>query len=99
MPFNLLGIHCSSLCTGIFMYVMNGLNNSVLCLQFEYNDWLAALCGCPVSEEWRKKMYLEVSKNKHAQPETYRDEWEDDHLVLQAHEDFKKYTLNGVTKK
>ncbi|CAL9029505.1 unnamed protein product [Prunus brigantina] len=67
--------------------------------QFEYNDWLAALCGCPVSEEWRKKMYLEVSKNRHAQPETYRDEWEDDHLVLQAHEDFKKYTLNGVTKK
>ncbi|CAL2259472.1 unnamed protein product [Prunus armeniaca] len=67
--------------------------------QFEYNDWLAALCGCPVSEEWRKKMYLEVSKNRHARPETYRDEWEDDHLVLQAHEDFKKYTLNGVTKK
>ncbi|VVA32828.1 PREDICTED: flavin-containing monooxygenase [Prunus dulcis] len=67
--------------------------------QFEYNDWLAALCGCPVSEEWRKKMYLEVSKNRHARPETYRDEWEDDHLILQAHEDFKKYTLNGVTKK
>ncbi|KAL6280099.1 hypothetical protein ACE6H2_016980 [Prunus campanulata] len=67
--------------------------------QFEYNDWLAALCGCPVSEEWRKKMYLEVSKNRHARPETYRDEWEDDHLVLQAHEDFKKYTLNGVSKK
>ncbi|CAB4279606.1 unnamed protein product [Prunus armeniaca] len=44
-------------------------------------------------------MYLEVSKNKHARPETYRDEWEDDRLVLQAHEDFKKYTLNGVTKK
>ncbi|KAK9927507.1 hypothetical protein M0R45_024688 [Rubus argutus] len=63
--------------------------------QFEYDDWLAAQCGCPVSEEWRKQMYLAVSKNRRARRETYRDEWEDDHLVLQAHEDFKKYTLNG----
>ncbi|RXH97316.1 hypothetical protein DVH24_035984 [Malus domestica] len=65
--------------------------------QFEYDDWIAAQCGCPVSEEWRKQMYSEVSKNKCARPETYRDEWEDDHLVLQAYEDFKKYTLNGVS--
>ncbi|XP_062026116.1 flavin-containing monooxygenase FMO GS-OX-like 4 [Rosa rugosa] len=60
--------------------------------QFEYDDWLAAQCGSPVSEEWRKQMYLAVSKNRRARPERYRDEWEDDHLVLQAREDFKKYT-------
>lgn len=74
---------------------MNKISISVVFLQFEYDDWLAAQYGCPVSEEWRKQMYLAVSKNRRARPETYRDEWEDDHLVLQAHEDFKKYTLNG----
>ncbi|XP_004298656.1 PREDICTED: flavin-containing monooxygenase FMO GS-OX-like 3-like [Fragaria vesca subsp. vesca] len=66
--------------------------------QFEYDDWLAAQCGCPVSEEWRKPMYLAASKNRRARPETYRDEWEDDHLVLQAHEDFKKCTSHAVSR-
>ncbi|CAK9171132.1 unnamed protein product [Ilex paraguariensis] len=59
--------------------------------QFEYNDWLAAECGCPPSEEWRKEMYHATSKNKKARPETYRDEWEDQHLVEQAQKDFQKF--------
>ncbi|KAF8412409.1 hypothetical protein HHK36_000373 [Tetracentron sinense] len=63
--------------------------------QFEYNDWLAAQCGCPPSEEWRKKMYYATGKNRVARPETYRDEWEDQHLVLQAQEDFIQYSPNG----
>ncbi|KAK9277113.1 hypothetical protein L1049_006652 [Liquidambar formosana] len=58
--------------------------------QFEYNDWLAAECGIPASEEWREEMYSAASKNRRARPETYRDEWEDEHLVLEAHDDFKK---------
>lgn len=60
--------------------------------QFQYNDWLAEQCGCPVCEEWRKQMYDAVSKSGRARVETYRDEWEDDHLILQAEEDFIKYS-------
>ncbi|KAM7259591.1 hypothetical protein ACFE04_015332 [Oxalis oulophora] len=60
--------------------------------QKEYNDWLAAQCGCPGLEEWRLQMYQEVTKNRFARPETYRDEWDDQHLVWQAHEDFSIYT-------
>lgn len=65
--------------------------------QFEYNAWLAAHCGCPADEEWRKQMYYSTSKNRSARPGSYRDEWEDHHLVLQAHEDFIDYTSNGVS--
>ena len=64
-------------------------------LQFEYDDWLAAQCGCPGTEEWRKQMYSEAWKNKRVHPETYRDEWEDDHLVLQAYDDFNKLLLKS----
>ncbi|CAM0956252.1 unnamed protein product [Alopecurus aequalis] len=59
--------------------------------QFEYDDWLAEQCGHPPIEEWRKLMYAATSMNKAVRPESYRDEWDDDHLVAQANEDFKKY--------
>ncbi|KAJ0960230.1 hypothetical protein J5N97_001942 [Dioscorea zingiberensis] len=62
--------------------------------QFDYDDWLATECGYPVLEEWRKLMYLECGKNRIARPESYRDEWNDDHLVAQAWKDFKKLSLN-----
>ena len=39
----------------------------------------------------RKLMYAANSENKAARPESYRDEWDDDHLVAEAAEDFKKY--------
>ncbi|MCD7467795.1 Flavin-containing monooxygenase FMO GS-OX1, partial [Datura stramonium] len=64
---------------------------SVLYKKFDYDDWLAAECGCTPSEEWRKQMYFISRKNKKTQPETYRDEWDDDDLIIQAHEDFVKY--------
>ncbi|XWS49079.1 hypothetical protein CRYUN_Cryun13aG0132800 [Craigia yunnanensis] len=60
--------------------------------QFEYNNWLATQCGCQCTEKWRKQMYSATSENKRLRPETYRDEWEDHHLVLEAHEDFIKFT-------
>ncbi|XP_060214022.1 flavin-containing monooxygenase FMO GS-OX-like 4 [Lycium barbarum] len=59
--------------------------------QFDYDDWLAAECGCTLSEEWRKQMYFISRKNRKTQPETYRDQWDDDDLIIQAHEDFVKY--------
>lgn len=34
-------------------------------------------------------MYVLASKSKIIRPETYRDEWDDEHLIVQAHEDFQ----------
>ncbi|XP_066377051.1 flavin-containing monooxygenase FMO GS-OX-like 2 isoform X1 [Miscanthus floridulus] len=59
--------------------------------QFEYDDWLAEQCSHPPIEEWRKQMYAVNSMNKAARPESYRDEWDDEHLVAEANEDFKKF--------
>ncbi|EXC26263.1 Flavin-containing monooxygenase FMO GS-OX-like 3 [Morus notabilis] len=59
--------------------------------QFEYDDWLAVQCGCPPYEEWRKQIFFAVARMKHARPETFRDEWDYEDLILQAHHDFIKY--------
>ncbi|OQU92170.1 hypothetical protein SORBI_3001G303750 [Sorghum bicolor] len=59
--------------------------------QFEYDDWLAEQCGHPPIEEWRKQMFTINLKNKIARPESFRDEWDDYHLVAEANEDFKKF--------
>lgn len=63
--------------------------NLALILQFEYDDWLAAQCGHPPTEEWRKLMYESTSMNRIARPEKYRDEWDDDHLVARAEQSSK----------
>lgn len=78
----------------ITLYSENTLD---LILQFEYNNWLAAQCGCPAIEDWRVQMYNASSKDRRARPESYRDDWEDHHLVLQACEDFMKYTSHKVS--
>ncbi|WCJ25980.1 Flavin-containing monooxygenase family protein [Euphorbia peplus] len=62
--------------------------------QFEYNNWLAAQCGCEGFEEWRKQMYRISGDGRRHRPNTYRDEWEDDHLVAEAYQDFSKYISN-----
>uniref|UniRef100_A0A7N0TKY3 Flavin-containing monooxygenase n=1 Tax=Kalanchoe fedtschenkoi TaxID=63787 RepID=A0A7N0TKY3_KALFE len=59
--------------------------------QFEYGDWLATKCGCHGSEEWRKEMYSQSSKTRHEKPGSYRDEWSNNQLFLQALEDFRKF--------
>ncbi|XWS49769.1 hypothetical protein CRYUN_Cryun12cG0031200 [Craigia yunnanensis] len=61
--------------------------------KFEYYDWLASQCGCQGIEKWRKQMIDATVENIISlRPDTYRDEWEDQQLVLEAHEDFTKYT-------
>ncbi|XVE65041.1 hypothetical protein DITRI_Ditri07aG0150200 [Diplodiscus trichospermus] len=69
--------------------------------QFEYINWLASQCGCQSIEKWRKQMFYAAYENMRLRPETYRDEWEDHHLVLEAHEDFTQYTsiLKQIEKK
>ncbi|XP_034704853.1 flavin-containing monooxygenase FMO GS-OX-like 3 [Vitis riparia] len=58
--------------------------------EFVYIDWVAAACGLPRLEEWRKKMYHAVFVNKKVRSEAYRDEWDDEDLVLEAQKDFLK---------
>ncbi|KAF2325529.1 hypothetical protein GH714_029855 [Hevea brasiliensis] len=61
--------------------------------QFEYSNWLAAICGCEGFEEWRKQMFYTGITIKRLRPDTYRDEREDDdHLILEANQDFIKCT-------
>ncbi|XP_026447028.1 flavin-containing monooxygenase FMO GS-OX-like 3 [Papaver somniferum] len=59
--------------------------------QFDYADWLAAESGCQPLEEWRKEMAKERDRNATARPKSYRDEWEDGDLIVQAYEDFSQY--------
>ncbi|CAO2819827.1 unnamed protein product [Amaranthus hypochondriacus] len=59
--------------------------------QFEYDDWLAAETGSRLIEEWRKGMYRATSLRKRSQPETYRDEFDDEDWIMPAYQDFKQY--------
>lgn len=60
--------------------------------QFEYDDWLAEQCAGSRVEQWRKDMFDATRRKKLECPETYRDEWDDHHLLEQAYQDFKKYS-------
>ncbi|KAK4557925.1 hypothetical protein RGQ29_007602 [Quercus rubra] len=64
--------------------------------QVKYNNWLADQCGCPAYEDWRMEMYYATIKGRLANLESYRDEWETQHLVLQAY-DFIKPASNQVS--
>ncbi|KAK0587872.1 hypothetical protein LWI29_030259 [Acer saccharum] len=67
--------------------------------QFEYNYWLAAQSQCrgPGFAEWRDQMMLANVKNRSIRPDTFRDEWEDEHLILEAQEEFINYTSYGAS--
>uniref|UniRef100_A0A2C9WAI9 Flavin-containing monooxygenase n=1 Tax=Manihot esculenta TaxID=3983 RepID=A0A2C9WAI9_MANES len=60
--------------------------------QFEYNNWLAAQCGCEGFEEWRKQMYYVSCNSRLLRPDAYRDDWDEGHLIMEANNDFAKYT-------
>ncbi|KAK4389453.1 Flavin-containing monooxygenase FMO GS-OX-like 4 [Sesamum angolense] len=63
--------------------------------QFEYDDWLAAKSGSPLTEEWRKEMYFAAGRRKRSMPEM-RDQWDDEDLISQAYEDFKQHSNCGL---
>ncbi|XP_050226425.1 flavin-containing monooxygenase FMO GS-OX-like 4 [Mercurialis annua] len=60
--------------------------------QFEYCNWLAAECGCEAVEEWKKQMFLANMENVLQRPDTYRDQWVDEQLILQAIDHFANNT-------
>ncbi|XP_010533773.1 PREDICTED: flavin-containing monooxygenase FMO GS-OX-like 2 [Tarenaya hassleriana] len=66
--------------------------------QFEYDNWLAEQCGCQPIEKWREQMFCIGFKRIYAQSDTYRDKWDDDHLVEEAYEDFAKYLKKSSSK-
>ncbi|XP_050942447.1 flavin-containing monooxygenase FMO GS-OX-like 3 isoform X1 [Cucumis melo] len=63
-----------------------------------YCNWLAATCGCPPYEEWRKEMFVATDVNRMVNLESYRDDWHDDELIHQAYEEFSKYTTNEISQ-
>lgn len=60
-------------------------------LQFEYDNWLADQCDYPRIEKWREEMFYIGFKRIYAQSATYRDNWDDDHLIVEAYDDFVKF--------
>ncbi|ESQ29138.1 hypothetical protein EUTSA_v10023453mg [Eutrema salsugineum] len=61
--------------------------------QCEYLDWIADQCGFPHVEHWRDQEVTRGYKRLVAQPETFRDEWDDDDLMEEAYEDFTRQNL------
>ncbi|KAK6787113.1 hypothetical protein RDI58_015638 [Solanum bulbocastanum] len=59
--------------------------------QLDYEDWLAAECGSPPPEKWRKEMFFIAREKIKTQTERYRDQWDDDDLIIQAHQDFVQF--------
>ena len=59
--------------------------------QFEYDNWLADQCDYPRIEKWREEMFYIGFKRIYAQSATYRDNWDDDHLIVEAYDDFVKF--------
>ncbi|KAG7587891.1 FAD/NAD(P)-binding domain superfamily [Arabidopsis suecica] len=62
--------------------------------QFVYDNWLADQLDYPRIEKWREQMFYNVFKRIQAQSSTYKDDWDDDHLIAEANEDFAKFTSN-----
>ncbi|KAI3884336.1 hypothetical protein MKX03_006814 [Papaver bracteatum] len=52
---------------------------------FEYCEKYGDYCDFPHLEEWRKELCLAALRNSFANLETYRDSWDDDELVQEAH--------------
>ncbi|CAH8377035.1 unnamed protein product [Eruca vesicaria subsp. sativa] len=61
--------------------------------QCEYLDWIADECGFSHVEHWRDQEVVRGYKRLVDQPETFRDEWDDDDLMEEAYEDFSTQNL------
>lgn len=59
-------------------------------LQVEYFNWIAEQCGCSSVEHWREQEHYLGLKRLCTQSDTFRDQWDDDHLIAEAYEDFAK---------
>ncbi|CAA7033326.1 unnamed protein product [Microthlaspi erraticum] len=64
--------------------------------QVEYFNWITEQCGCLPVERWREQEHSLGDDRIFTQCDTYRDQWDDDHLIAEAYEDFAKLIQNGV---
>ncbi|CAN1333358.1 Flavin-containing monooxygenase FMO GS-OX-like 3 [Linum perenne] len=71
-------------------YTHSLLDTSAISMDGDYAKWVAGQCDCEGFESWRLGMYSATARNRAVRPKTFRDEWEDDELVHQAHLDFAK---------
>ncbi|CAH8256108.1 unnamed protein product [Arabidopsis lyrata] len=62
-------------------------------IQSEYLNWIAEECGCPLVEHWRNQQIVRGYERLVSQPETYRDEWDDNDLMEEAYEEFGRNKL------
>lgn len=60
------------------------LAHNMATTQYDYDNWLADQTGSAPVETWRIQIFEATSKNKRANPETYRDEWPDEELHQEA---------------
>lgn len=66
-------LHSSSSYT-LILILLCSENTLDVILQFHYNDWLEAQCGCPTSEDWRVQMFYANRENRRVRRDSYRDE-------------------------
>lgn len=60
-------------------------------MQWEYNDWLAAMCGTdvPSSPAWRVQLWKDAKEMKlKYSPDEYRDKWDNRQSVEEAYTAF-----------
>ncbi|EOA40352.1 hypothetical protein CARUB_v10009080mg [Capsella rubella] len=59
----------------------------------QYLNWIAEQVGAPPGEEWRYQEIEGGYVRLATQSDTFRDKWDDDHLILEAYEDFLRQKL------
>nr|QWJ73362.1 aliphatic glucosinolate S-oxygenase 5 [Isatis tinctoria] len=64
--------------------------------QVDYLNWIAEqICAQPV-EQWRGEEIERGYVRLATQSDTFRDKWDDDHLIVEAYEDFLRQKLISV---
>ncbi|VVB00355.1 unnamed protein product [Arabis nemorensis] len=66
---------------------------TVLSGRCEYLNWITEQCGFPHVEQWRIQEIVRGYQRLVFQPETFREEWDDDDLMKEAYEDFARQNL------
>ncbi|KAL1199052.1 Flavin-containing monooxygenase FMO GS-OX5 [Cardamine amara subsp. amara] len=64
--------------------------------QVEYLNWIAEQIDAPLLEQWRAEEVEGGYRRLATQSDTFRDKWDDDHLIVEAYEDFLRQKLISV---
>lgn len=64
--------------------------------QVEYLNWIAEQIGALPLEQWRAEEVEGGYRRLATQSDTFRDKWDDDHLIVEAYEDFLRQKLISV---